>query len=177
MQSPLIKKSRPVLPANIKKLLLRAGILFAAWSLLYYAFLQPVGIPDQQLTDIVLRGTMTLLSGFYQNVYQEGNSIFLNGIRSVNIAPQCNGLELMVLYVGFLLIMPATAKRMLAFSVTGVFLIVVLNVLRCALLAWLYLQNVEVADIAHHYIFKLAIYGVVFYCWMLYTRTVTIDAK
>ena len=39
----------------------------------------------------------------------------------------------------------------------------------------LYLHDVDLADVAHHYVFKLIIYGVVFYGWMLYTRTVTPD--
>ena len=175
MQTPLIKNSRPDVPAKIRKLLIRASILFLSWCILYYGLLQPLGVPDQQLTEVVLNGTVALLSAFYTDVLQVGNSIFLQGVRSVNVAPQCNGLELMVLYLGVLIIMPTTIRRMLTFSVAGVVVITMLNIIRCALLAVLYLHDVDLADVAHHYVFKLIIYGVVFYGWMLYTRTVTPD--
>jgi len=164
------EQKQPVIPVKLKKLLLRASIAFIAWSLAYNLWLAPAGIPDNQITQLVVKGTVKLLSFFYTNVHQDGSSIFLNNVRAVNIANACNGLELIVLYIGFILIMPSGWKRMTAFVLSGAVVITLLNIIRCALLAWMYFHKMDLADIAHHYIFKLAIYAVVFYGWMLYSK-------
>jgi exosortase/archaeosortase family protein len=54
--------------------------------------------------------------------------------------------------------------------VVGVSSIIVLNIIRCALLAWMYYQQMSVADFAHHYAFKLIIYACTFWGWYLYSK-------
>lgn len=166
------KAKKIPIPANITKLLIRAVILFSAWGILYYLFLEPIGIPDNQLTAFVVWGTVKTLALFFNEVVAHGSSIFIHGIQSVNIANSCNGLELIALYIGFILIVPSTFKRMLSFILVGSITITFLNIVRCALLAWMYLHDMNLADIAHHYIFKLTIYAVVFYGWMLYSKSI-----
>ena len=166
-----IKKIREVLPPNVLKFFIRAVILVTAWNLLYHLLLKPAMVPDKQLTDFIVWGTVKVLSLFHSNVYSIDSNIYLYGVKSVNIDHQCNGLELIVLYLGFLLCLPASWKKMFVFSLTGVIVICFLNMLRCGALAWMFLNMRTVVDFAHHYAFKLIIYAVVFYGWILYTRT------
>lgn len=161
-----------IMPVKIRKLLIRAALIFLAWTLLYNLWLSPVGVPDNQMTQLVVIGTVELLALFYDDVHHQNSGIILEGVRAVNIARQCNGLELIALYTGMILIMPSNWKRMLSFILGGFVVITALNMIRCALLAWMYLHQMDLADVAHHYIFKLAIYGVVFYGWMLYSKKV-----
>jgi exosortase/archaeosortase family protein len=165
-----IKKIQEALPVNVRKFFTRAIILIAVWNLLYHLLLKPALVPDTQLTDLIVWGTVKVLSVFHSDVYNTGNNIFLYGVRSVNIDHQCNGLELIVLYVGFLLCLPSGYKKMGLFAVTGILVICFLNVLRCSALAWMFLNMRTVVDFAHHYAFKLVIYAVVFYGWILYTK-------
>lgn len=176
MSSPSTGKAKLALPANIKKLFLRAVLVFAGWCLLYQLVLKPMGIPDNQLTQLVLKGTVTMLSWFHPNVYQSGSSVFLNGVKSVNVAPQCNGLELIALYIGMMLIMPSNWKRMIVFSIAGISVIILLNMVRCSLLAYLYLHHMAIAEFAHHYAFKMVIYAVAFYGWVLYSKKINFNA-
>ncbi len=157
-------------PPRVKTLLLRALFVFIGWMLLYNLLLKPIGIPDYHLTQLVASGTVGLLRIFTESAHRVGPHVFLNGVQSVNIAPQCNGLELIVLYLGFLICYPGSFKKGLLFAVAGTVVITFLNMVRCALLAWLYISHVNVAEFAHHFAFKLIIYGVVFFGWMLYAK-------
>lgn len=164
------KKGYDSIPPGLRKFILRGAILFIVWRLLYELLLKPAGIPDNQLIQLVLWGTHKMLAPFYSDLTIQGYSLLIGGKTAVTIATACNGLELMVLYVGFLLCFPGTLKRLLLFITGGVLLTIFLNMVRCAVLAMMFYNNYELADFMHHYLFKLAIYGVNFYLWILYSK-------
>lgn len=166
----MLGKIKESIPANVRKFLVRAAILVTAWELLYNFLLKPAGIPDDQLTMVVHMGAMKLLTLFYSDVGAYGNVILLDGEKAVSVARQCNGLELIVLYIGFMLCLPSSWKRMLSFAVIGTLVIYILNIIRTALLAAMYAQRHEMTDFAHHYLFKILIYAVVFAGWVLYMK-------
>jgi exosortase/archaeosortase family protein len=76
----------------------------------------------------------------------------------------------MVLYLGFLFCMPTNPKRLFLFSISGIFLTTVLNIIRCVVLTMLFYNHHELADFMHHYLFKMMIYAVNFYLWVLYSK-------
>lgn len=159
------------LPAEARKFIIKALIIFIAWKLLYNFILIPINIPDQQLTYIVGKGAAWFLSLFYGDAGFEGmNFILINGHRTAKITPSCNGLELIVLFIGFLLCLPTTKKRFFLFVIAGIAGIIVLNILRCAGLAYMMLNHHSLTDFAHHYAFKIAVYAFVFYMWVLYAK-------
>lgn len=166
----LFQKIKETIPANVLRFLVRALLLVVAWELLYNFLLKPSGIPDNQLTRLVQVGAIKMLSWFYTNVGEDGSAIILDGKKAVSIARQCNGLELIVLYLGFIICLPSAFKRMLIFSVVGLTVIYILNVIRTALLAAMYHHDHSLTNFAHHYVFKIIIYAVVFLGWMLYMK-------
>jgi exosortase/archaeosortase family protein len=155
---------------QIKPFIIRGILLVVGWKLLYLFVLQPSGIPDNWLTKTTEDSTAWLLSLFYKNIYQFNHTIYIDKVETVIIAPQCNGLELFALYIGFILCIPTTVKRMLAFSIVGIAIIYILNVFRSMALAIMAYNNHYLIDFAHHYAFKLVIYAVVFIGWVLYTK-------
>lgn len=163
-------QQQPSIPKPVKKVLVKIAVLFGAWLLLYPAWLKPLGIPDTQLTQVVTAGTHWMLSFFYEDVQAIDSSIYLNGKKVVNIGTQCNGLELLALYLGILACIPGSWKRWTVFAITGITAITILNMVRCALLAWMYYHKMSLADFAHHYAFKLIIYAFAFLGWYLYSR-------
>lgn len=159
-----------LIPRNVKIVLIKVAVLFGAWLLLYPAWLKPLGIPDTQLTAIVTEGTRWLLSFFYNDVAAADAAIYLNGQKVVSIGTQCNGLELLALYLGMLICIPGNWKRFLVFAIGGLIGITALNLVRCALLAWMYYNEMSLADFAHHYAFKVVVYAFAFLGWYLYSR-------
>ncbi len=159
-----------IIPANIRPILIRGIFLVVSWTLVYKYILAPLGIPDNQLSKLVQIGTAEFLSWFYPNVTQIGTMVIIDSVPSVSIGHQCNGLELNALYVGFMLCFPGSFKKILIYTIVGFTAIYLLNVLRCAALAVMYINHHYLTDFAHHYAFKLVIYAVVFYGWVLYSK-------
>jgi len=172
-------------PVHVRAFLMRALIIFVLWKLIYHLLLFPIHFPDQQLTQLTAKSTGILYSFFIKDplvVNREevkngtGKSvIFIQGRRAIGIADGCNGLELYVLYIGFLFCLPSTAKRRVLFCLGGIIVIFILNNFRCFGLAWLYLNDYPIANFAHHYLFKMIIYGVIFYGWVLYSKKISFN--
>lgn len=168
-----LKKTYQELPPNLRRFLIRGAILFIAWELLYTLLLKPVGVPDKQLTDFVIFWTDKVLHLFYTDVRLDGATIVINGSSAVTIRDACNGLEMEVLYIGFLLCLPTTRKRFWGYALIGLVIINILNIGRCVALAYMFYKNIPIADFAHHYIFKLIIFGIIFVMWMMYSKKYT----
>ncbi len=162
------------IPKPIRVFLLRALIIFVAWKSIYILGLQPGRILDRPLTDVTSHLTAVIYAklsgGDVISVNGEKDIIYVNGRRMLSVMDGCNGLELFVVYIGFLLCMPAGRKKFWMYTILGVAAIFILNILRCVGLTWLVCMHKQYADFAHHYLFKLIIYGFIFYCWVQYSR-------
>jgi exosortase/archaeosortase family protein len=168
------------IPSSVRTFLLRALIIFTLWKLLYHLLLFPINIPDQQLTSLTASSTAYLLTSVVntQDVStrkeeKEGNIIsvlYSKNERLIGIANSCNGLELIVLYIGFLFCLPSNSQRQLIFLTVGVIGIIGLNILRCVGLTLLYMNHYPIADFAHKYLFKMVVYAAIFYGWVLYSK-------
>lgn len=176
------------IPDEVRDFLKRALLIFVVWKLLYGFILFPLRFPDKQLTHVTSGGTRLFLSLVYPaNTFSvetvkrtdsadkvlsfDFDDILMNGAKIVGIADGCNGLELFVLYLSFLCCVPAAAKRMTLFSFGGLVIIYVANILRCGGIAAMNIKHHSAVEIAHHYVFKILVYGLIFGLWMLYLKT------
>lgn len=167
------------LPTPVKNFLLRCLLIFIIWKLIYHIVLFPIRMPDKQLTNNAAFLTVQLLHLTYPDasiIITEKNTplpkkdILLNNKKVVGIADGCNGLELYVLYLGFLIAFSAKRKDLLLYGFGGLAIIFILNIFRCYLITLLNISSSSLSEVAHHYIFKLFIYGVMFFLWMKYTK-------
>lgn len=175
------KQSISRIPVNVRLFLLKALVLFTIWMLLYHLILFPVRFPDKPLTHITasscsflyqrLFGKLTFIKDM-PDVENAGSltAVYVQNREAVGIGDLCNGLELYVLYIGFLFCIPSPPLKKCVFVIFGVAGIFILNILRLAGLAWLNLHYVSASDFAHHYLFKMIIYGLVFYTWVKFSK-------
>ncbi|MBA3829392.1 MAG: hypothetical protein H0X33_10690 [Taibaiella sp.] len=164
------------MPTGLSAFLIRATILFLGWTLLYYLWLRPIGIPDNQLTRFIILATQKGLQLFYSTVTVNGQEILISGGHAVNITYACNGFELYALYVGFLIAMPTNMKRLIKYTLLGIVVITGTNIIRCILLSIMFYNHYALADFAHHFLFKLIIYGIIFLIWMQYSKATKTNA-
>jgi len=169
------------IPKDVRLFLTKALILFIAWKLLYHLLLFPIRIPDKHLTHITAEGSVLLYNNILgielvqvkDMVSPEGAEfvgVYNADQKLVAIADSCNGLELIVLYIGFLCCFPILLKRFLPYAVLGIVSIIILNIFRCYGLTWMYLNDYYLADFFHKYIFKMAIYALIFLTWVKYSK-------
>ena len=185
----ILEKWRQV-PQPVRSFLYKGVILLAAWKVLYLCILLPNRILDRPLTHLIGAATVTTLNvcthsshyslekgideravGADGLVYSENvERIYRDGEKVLSIADVCNGLEVMVLYVGFIVCWSAAGRaRKAAFAAGGSVLIVLLNILRCSALTFIYLRWPQYADFYHHYVFTFVIYGLIFALWYRFT--------
>lgn len=168
---------------------LKALGLFVAWKVLYLSVLSPQEVPDGSLTRMIGRSTATVLNmlpGAADRYYTRqtmdtlvldgkamvspATDIYRNGQVTLRVANACNGLELMVLYVCFILCFPAPAARKWKFALGGIMLICLLNVLRCTGLVLIFVHYHKYLDFSHHFLFTFVIYALIFLLWFIFTK-------
>ncbi|HMO32055.1 MAG TPA: hypothetical protein PKE07_03565 [Lacibacter sp.] len=174
------------LPPEVRTFLWRAVALFIGWKLLYILVLIPHELPDAWLVKQLGNGTAWTMNRIYgtdeffaehtrrEKIYGTDTvwatySMVSNSKRKVlGIFQACNGLELMVLYAGFILCFTGPWLRKLLFIVGGIFGLYALNVLRSALLGYVGLEYPRHFDFAHKYLFNLVVYALTFILWVWY---------
>jgi len=174
-------------PRTIIVFFVKAAILFIIWKMLYVLWLRPQGILDAPLTTAIGTSTAGVLNLFAEHSdFQPVRSfpvagpeedveaggvvdIYRNGENTLRIASACNGLEIMVLYAGFLFCFPAASpSRRWTFLGIGLALIFLFNIIRCALLVWIFLRYRQYLDFSHHFLFTFIVYICVFLLWYKY---------
>ena len=191
MTRPGSKTSWENIPRPVRSFLLKSVILFAVWKILYLSLLLPYRILDRPLTRFVGTGasrTLNLISwskdfsaadAVNNSPPQPGEpatpekvmAVRFHDERVLSVADVCNGLELMVLYAGFIICLPAGISRKAAFITGGILLIFLVNVLRCAALVLVYLHYPKYVEFFHHYVFTFLVYGFIFWLWFLFSSS------
>ncbi|WP_296682551.1 exosortase/archaeosortase family protein [Flavobacterium sp.] len=178
-------------PATIRAFLRNALVVFAVWKVVYLVFLFDNRFLDKPLTDHVGEGTAWALNLFttekgFSSTSEIKESIFEGQIQILEvaqvrqhgkpiilIADPCNGLELIVLYIGFIVCFPASYLKKGVYIVLGTLIIYWANIIRCSGLIYIKLHyHYDLFQFAHHYGFKITLYGIIFMIWMLFTKNI-----
>ncbi len=133
-----IKTAIKQIPAPVKSFLLRALVFFLIWELAYNIFLLPNRLVDRPLCEFVGKGTASFINiikggnqAYCQTVssyaFNEGELyladravVFLGPNRLIGIADACNGLNLLVLFIGFIVVYPSKIHVKLIYSIVGI---------------------------------------------------------
>jgi exosortase/archaeosortase family protein len=171
------------IPRTVKLFSIKIIFLFVLWEIIYTVVLYPIRIPDKQITEITAAGTAKLLSFFYTQdkfeyrLIEEGGpksfkeTVYINNQKLIGIADGCNAFELQVLYFGILLCMHQLNRKTIWYSIIGLPLISVCNILRCSIIGWLNIsKHLDLSVFAHHYLFKMMMYGLIFFAWVSYSK-------
>ena len=146
---------------QMKLFVLRLAVVVILWKVLYIFILQPIRIPDAFLTHILSSSVVFTLkyvlrivpdATWVMDSHFPSDNIVSNGRTIVDIYDACNGLDLYLIYLTFVLLLPYATKRKLAFSLIGIASIFVGNIIRCIWLYWIYVYHRDMFEINHHYI-------------------------
>ena len=183
-----LKSLKKDIPLPIRLFLGKALLFFIVWKIIYSFFLYDSKVLDYPLTTHVAEAsTLFLNNSFFLSGFTtervliseespviESSEIYHNGSLVLYIADACNGLELMVLYIGFIVCMPSKFWRKTLYIILGILFIDIINILRCAGLIYLREYFHAYFDFAHHYLFKAIVYAATFIMWMVYSRKISL---
>ena len=180
------------LPKPVVNFLIKAGVFFGVWKLVYLLWLQPAHWPDKPLVNLIAKQTVGALNAFntalpysyqgfsYQHSLNHSDTstnkpayegymarIFYKERSLLLIVSNCNALELMVLFAGFIIAYKSKWQLKLVAIPLGIIAIHVVNVLRCMALVKLAGSSwSRFFYFTHHYLFTLIIYAFIFILWM-----------
>jgi len=92
------------------------------------------------------------------------------GYGGICIGSGCSGLELFILFFGFILLMKGRLKDKLWFVPLGFLAILVLNIIRIIALSAIYYHHPQYLDFNHKYTFVIIVYGAIFGLWVLWVN-------
>lgn len=182
-----VKDGLAEMPRMVKHFLIRAFILFMVWEGVYLGLLQKDRILDGPLTQLTAELTAKTLDIFYPNSYfytlqdtkrtysdgwfeHEKSVVWKDQQRLIGIADGCNGLNLFMLFLGFILAYPSNIRLKLSFGLGGLIFIFGVNILRCVGLGMVQIHYPNFTIYAHHYIFNVLTYAVVFFLWIKFSK-------
>jgi exosortase family protein XrtF len=181
------------IPNPVRCFFAKALTLAVAWKFIYLIFLMKPRILDGPLTNHVGVSSVSVLnklSGMddfsthinVDTTIMEGqiqvsmvSKIMHHNHKVLHIADGCNGLELFVLYTGFIFCFPSTRSRKLMYIIFGVLLIDSMNIFRCATLGYVKEYYHPYFNISHHFIFKAIVYTVIVILWIQFTKKTTMN--
>ena len=170
----------PKLNREMKMFLLKLIIFIVSWEGLYVFLLKPKRIPDSLLTKWLTIAVTWALNFFLQlspsatwikDPVNDACLVQNHGKTILMIFDDCNGLDLFIIYLAFILLLPYPFKRKIIFSLGGLLAIFIGNIIRCASLYLVYVHFRGMFDFNHHYVFTIIMYLIIFYGWVLYTKT------
>jgi len=178
------------IPLPIRLFLGKALLFFIVWKVIYGAFLYDSQHVDQFLTNhvgeasVLVLNNSGLFSGFtakneiHNDIYageiveNRASAIYHNDKLVLYIANACNGLELLVLYIGFVICMPSNFWRKVLYIILGVIILDIINIFRCVGLIYMREHLHAYFQFAHHYLFKIMIYTSTFILWVIFSRKI-----
>ncbi len=144
-----------------------ANILYGVFIDSYVAQPDPITYWVTNQTSHV-QNILGIASSIEINEGKKSISMKNNGERVINVFEGCNGLNVMIVFVAFLVAYGGYPKRMLWFLPLGLLVIHLFNLLRIILLYVAAQQNTHYFYYIHKYFFTAALYLVVIVLWIIW---------
>lgn len=151
------------------------GIYLVA-NLLYGVFVTSFDPRPDPATRTVAAQTSLLLSVCGWDASSHDNSRkatteVSNGARDVlSIYEGCNGVNVMIIFVAFLVAFGPLNRTLLWFAPMGLLIIHLSNLLRISVLFWVSLNKPDFMYFLHKYLFTAVLYVVTFILWAMWVR-------
>lgn len=163
--------------------LLRFSITFAVLSLLYGLWIEGYKEVADPVTRNVAAQVRTILAWFHDTVTSTPRAgdpsmdIHINGKYSISVFEGCNGVAIVNLFFSFLVGFWGGFKKLAWFTLLGIVIIHIANLIRLLFLAQMALTNSQFFHFTHKYLFTLSIYAIVFVLWYFWVTKVNPVAK
>jgi exosortase/archaeosortase family protein len=173
-------KFNTALPNDKKAILqffIRLSILVSLWFFVYSLFLIPTRVIHQPVTNLITIAVVKCINFLSLNKtpitwieYNNMNYLLQNNKMVFGIADGCNGIDLMFIYISVIVLVPYSIRRKITFSLIGIIVIIMANIIRVCALYFIYIYQKSAFDFSHHYFFTLLMYVLIFYGWLLFIK-------
>lgn len=166
--------------------LLKYVVVYLALNSLYAFFVSAYQPAPDPVTIFVSKQTALVLEAFYSNVTTLVTSdypsvpLVLNGIQIVDVYEGCNSINVMIVFIAFIVAFKGPLKASLWFSLLGLLIIYVVNLLRVSALFYVAINFPASMYFFHKFVFTGGIYAIVFglwYAWIVKVKQWSLAAQ
>jgi len=154
----------------LTRFLIKVSTIYIIWYLIYDYYLLPDGRLDAflSLSGVNLAGCILNIFGW--DIYSEARVLAITGTNGVEIQNGCNGLELIGLYMGFIIAFPGgPIQKRIIFLAGGILLLFVANVFRIMIFALSIYYVPTFWEQVHTYSSYFIFYPIVLTLWYIWT--------
>tara|TARA_R110002096_G_scaffold170131_12_gene342303 strand:- start:29768 stop:30286 length:519 start_codon:yes stop_codon:yes gene_type:complete len=152
------------------KFVLTALGIFVVWYIVYEKWLLPDGRLDEWLSLNIIGNSAGIIKWFGYDVYTVNRIIGIGEYSGIEVVDGCNGISAIGLFLGFILAFPGPWKNRLSFSVMGIGIIYIINVLRIITLTITKVEWPAFFDFTHDYSTTTIFYISIFFLWMIWVN-------
>ncbi|MFT6844435.1 MAG: exosortase family protein XrtF [Flavobacteriales bacterium] len=156
--------------------LIRAGIFYLAWALLYQSWILPNTRIDRLVVDNLIDIASSVLNTLGYDLIPRSvenepiRTIGIDGTHGLWVGDPCNGLTLFAVFCTFILAYPATLSKKLWFIPLGIICIHLANVVRISILTIIVKIDYNYLDFNHNYTFSIFVYGIILLLWYWFIK-------
>ncbi len=167
-------------PITVRLILVKALLFFMFYKFIFSFELTPLNYPltshvgeySTKLLNVFIDPAFNVKREYVNNQVYQSSQIYFNNTKVVYIANSCNGFIAFMRYISIIFCFPSRFWRKFLYLIIGLLTIHILNIIRCAALAYINLYHQPYFVLAHDYLFKMVLYGAIFIMWILYLRKV-----
>lgn len=149
---------------------LKAISFFLVWYIIYELWLLPDGRLDEWISLNVIGISKGIIVFFGYELFSYNRILGIIGNPGVEIVDGCNGIAAMGLFLGFILSYPGDTKIKLSFSLLGVLLVYLSNIIRITVLVITQHVEPDIFDFFHNYTTTAIFYFIIFGLWMIWVN-------
>ena len=148
--------------------------IYFVFNIIYGIYVESYGNKADGITWWVSGQTTSILHSLGYDAGTRAHDIdpkvvLLNGGDIVvNLFEGCNGINIMILFMAFIIAFSGKIKDMLWFIPAGFLFIHLANLARIVLLYWVYEDKPDYMYFTHKYLFTAVIYGAIFFLWVIW---------
>jgi len=158
----------------IRFLLIFVGLYFIG-NLIYGLYISSKGNAPDEMTNLIAHQSAWILNNVFGYevsaiLNDAGPTVFLRAGQDVvlNVFEGCNGINVFIVFIAFLIAFNGNSKRLLWFIPAGILILHLFNLLRIVFLYWTAIRFHSYFYYVHKYIFTGVIYAVVFILWIIW---------
>jgi exosortase/archaeosortase family protein len=159
-----------MIKSPLTQFVIKAIGFFLVWYVIYELWLLPNGALDKFISLNVIGISKGILDWLSFDIFTYSRVIGILGNPGVEIVDGCNGIAAMGLFFGFIIAYPGEIYKKISFTILGVCLIYISNIIRIIALVITQETNPEIFDFFHDYTTTAIFYFIIFGLWMLWVN-------
>ncbi len=160
-----------ILKSPITLFILKALGIFIVWYIIYELWLLPKGELDEWLSLNIIAVTNGVVQLFGYETWTMHRIIGIGENAGIMLVDGCTGISAIGLFLGFIYAYPGDWKNRMSFSLLGIGVIYIVNIVRIVVLVITQEEWIEFFDFTHDYSTTAIFYVVIFILWIIWTNT------